>query len=120
MISPPKQKIWKDLMAYIIKHYERNYKPVENKGPMAMTHLYEESPEVFNNVVITDPCTFYPLTNNGISKRCDIDKDSYVAHIWANTWIDKHWWESPLIWNARYWVIGLMSIYIILWICLYK
>ena len=119
MISPPGEKVWKDLMTYIVKHYERNYKPVENTGPMAMTYLYEKSPQSFANVIITDPCVFYPLTSaEKVSKGCNINQ-AYVAHIWANTWVDKHWSESPLVWNARYWAAGLVVLYVVLWLYLY-
>jgi len=120
MISPPRERVWKDLMGYIVKRYERNYKPVENTGPMAMTRFYEESPNSFMRVIITDPCVFYPLTGNGnVSQKCDLKRDSYVAHIWTNTWV-KHWWESPLLWNARYWTMGLVLFYIILWLYLFE
>lgn len=119
MISPPREKVWKDIMDYIVKRYERNYNPVENTGPMAMTRLYEENPEAYKNVLITNPCTFYPLTGTStISKECDLDRDSYMVHVWENSWIDKHWWESPLVYNVRYWVMGLLAVYALLWIYL--
>jgi len=125
MISPPGEKVWKDLMNYIIQNYEKNYKPVENTGPMAMTRLYEKHPELWERVLITNPCVFYPLTGGSekgkqkVSADCHLERDSYVAHIWTNSWVDRHWWESPLIWNARYWTIGLTVLFIALWLYLY-
>lgn len=112
MISPPGYKIWRKLMDFIISNYERNYKPVETTGPMAMTKLYESDPTLFKDVLITHPCVFYPLTGQQtVSSECNL-KDSTVAHIWTNTWVEKNWWDNPLLWNARYWVWSLLIFYV--------
>jgi mannosyltransferase OCH1-like enzyme len=120
MISPPGEKIWKDLMEYIVNNYEKNINPVDSTGPMAMTKLYENNPSVYKNVEITDPCVFYPLTGSQkVSKHCDLKKDSYVAHIWTNTWTAKNWFDNPLVWNTRYWLIGLFFLTLILLILMF-
>lgn len=116
MISPPKKRFWKLLMRYIVAKYEHNYKPVSNTGPIAITNFYEEFPEEWSDVIITDPCVFYPLkSDNTISKQCSsqgpsFPKESYVAHVWDNSWVPKVWYKDPIIWNKRYWVYILLII----------
>lgn len=102
MISPPKEKFWLKLMDYIIENYEHNYKPVETTGPMAITKFLDNNKTEESSIVITNPCVFYPLKSNGLSsKECDM-KESYVAHIWENTWV-KPWYEDKAWMNKRYW-----------------
>ena len=77
MISPPGNKFWMDLMIYIVKNYEHNYKPVENTGPMAITRFLESSKgeQHINKIIITDPCIFYPLNGDGkVAKECILKK----------------------------------------------
>lgn len=115
MISPPKQKLWLDLMDYIVANYEPFYKPVENTGPMAMTKFYERYPEKFSDAMITDPCTFFPLTGKGkVTKGCDMNKSTYVVHEWSNTWVPTMFTDQ-MWFNKRYWcyaliVLGVMMV----------
>lgn len=109
MISPPGEKIWKDLMEYIVNEYEPYKSPVVTTGPVIMTKLYEKNPSVYKNVVITKPCIFYPLNVfKQVSKECDLKRDSYVAHIWTNTWVPEGVLDKIEIWNPKYWLIGLI------------
>lgn len=99
MISPKGDKFWLHLMDYISEHYINNNSPVHTTGPMAITRFRKENPEFFENIIITDPSIFYPLTNKNTSKhqeykgknyynishKCDI-KDAFVVHYWANSW----------------------------------
>jgi hypothetical protein len=120
MISPPKKQFWIDFMDYIMDHYEHNSAPVYTTGPMAMTKFYEDHPERFNDVIITDPCIFFPMTGKGkISEWCSLDKDSYVVHVWTNTWVTK-WYEDPRWLNTRYWFYILLVVFVLLWSWLYS
>jgi len=113
MISPPGKKYWKDLMDSIISHYEHHQNPVFTTGPMAMTYLYEKSPELHKDIIITDPCIFYPMLGDGkISDNCNLAK-SYVVHVWENTWTTDGIF-SDLRWkNKRYWFFGLLILFLI-------
>lgn len=103
MMSPPGEKLWLDLMDYVVENYEGYYKPVENTGPMAMTRFYEKYPEKFNKAVITEPCVFFPLTGKGkVTKGCDMAKDTYVVHEWSNTWVPTMFTDQ-MWFNKRYW-----------------
>lgn len=102
MISPPKEKLWLELMEYIVENYNPSSDPVTNTGPMAMTLFLEKNPKLFSNSIITDPCVFFALTNGytsktqlgftGVSRFCDLqnptspDKITYVVHAWHNEW----------------------------------
>jgi hypothetical protein len=120
MISPPKQSIWVDLMDYIIAHYEPNYKPVYNTGPMAMTLFMEANPEKFKDVIITDPCVFFPMEGDGkISKECNVDRDTYVIHEWDNTWVVP-WWKDQRWFNSRYWGLGALTIAVLIGLYIYN
>ena len=117
MISPPGQKFWIDLMKYIVDNYEENYKPVENTGPMAMTKFLETAGgnKYEEELLITDPCVFFPLKgDNQVAEGCNI-RESYVAHVWENTWV-KPWYQDPMWFNARYWTYVLVIIFMILWL----
>lgn len=124
MISPPKQKIWIDMMNYIVENYEANYKPVYNTGPMAMTLFMEKNPDLFTpeaGVVITDPCVFFPMLGNGtFSHRC-VDSSgkltplTYVVHEWENTWVVP-WYKDREWLNKRYWFWALVSLFTVLWL----
>lgn len=131
MISPPKQKFWLDLMDFIVKNYEPNYLPVYNTGPMVMTLFMESltsksSPNLekshldgFENVIITEPCVFFPLMGNGkITKGCNMDKDTYVVHEWENTWVTNPF-KDPRWLNKRYWFYALAVVFILLYLYLY-
>lgn len=125
MISPPHKQIWVDMMNYIIKNYEPNFKPVYNTGPMAMTLFMESHRKKFDDVIITDPCVFFPMLGDStFSSRC-IDSsgkllpDTYVVHEWENTWVVK-WWEDPELFNARYWFWGSLTIFVVLWLRAYN
>lgn len=126
MISPPGKKIWVDLMDYIVANYEPNYKPVYNTGPMAMTLFMEKYPEKFSQeeVIITDPCTFFPMLGNGkFSDRCmvnsELSADTYVVHEWQNTWVVP-WYKDPEWFNRRYWFWGMLSLFTIIWLRAYN
>ncbi len=120
MISPPGESLWVKLMEYIIEHYESNYKPVYNTGPMAMTKFMEatrstsdvglgDEDEIgWDRVVITDPCVFFPMLGDGkISRRCrpppGETSRTYVVHEWENTWVVP-WWRDRELLNPRHWV----------------
>lgn len=119
MISPPGQELWVKLMDYIVENYEGYYRPVENTGPMAMTYFWEKNPEMFESVVIEPPCTFFPLTGKGkVTEGCDMDKDTYVVHVWSNTWVSTPWMDQ-LWFNRRYWFWGLIAIFTIAWLWLW-
>jgi mannosyltransferase OCH1-like enzyme len=122
MISPPKEDLWLKLMDYIVDNYEPYYKPVENTGPMAFTKFYESHKELFDKVLITDPCAFFPLTGKGqitTATPCDMSKDNYVVHEWSNTWVPTPFTDQ-MWFNKRYWCyaltgfIGIM-IFFLLW-----
>ena len=122
MISPPKQELWIKLMDYIVANYEPHYKPVYNTGPMAMS-LFMDTPlgkSLNSDVVVTDPCVFFPLLGNGkISSRCNIDKDTYVVHEWENTWVTNPF-KDPRWFNRRYWFYVLFLIYVFLFFIIWK
>jgi hypothetical protein len=113
MISPPRQKLWLELMDYIVSNYEPHYNAVWNTGPMAMTKFMEERRELFKDVIITDPCVFFPLTGDGkVARGCDIERDSYVVHEWTNTWT-KGVFDDPRWKNRRYWTAALIGLVMI-------
>jgi mannosyltransferase OCH1-like enzyme len=116
MISPPHEEYWLSLMKYIVANYEKNYEPVYNTGPMAMTYHHEKYPLDLDRVILTTPCTFFLITDTQeISKECNIE-DAYVMHMWNNSWVkEKHWWESKRIYNHRYWFYGLLILFFIIW-----
>lgn len=119
MISPPKQQFWIDFMDYIIENYEPYYKAVDNTGPMALTRFYEKYPEKFGNVVIEDPCTFFPLTGKGkVTKGCNMEKDTYVVHEWTNTWVPTMWTDQ-MWYNRRLWSYALLTLFVCLWLYLF-
>lgn len=120
MISPPRLDFWKKLMEFVIDNYEPHYKPVENTGPMALTKFLESRPEAFVDVIITDPCVFFPMMGDGkISNRCNLEADSYVVHVWQNSWVVNPL-KDPRWKNKRYWFWALLVIFIGLWlVCWY-
>lgn len=122
MISPPKHNMWKDFMDYIIDNYEKRFRPVENTGPIAITRFLEtqKGKKYLSQIIITDPCVFYPLKgDNTVSEECDIRK-SYVAHVWENTWVEP-WYQNPMVFNARYWTWAMLIIFVMLWLwCYYR
>lgn len=119
MISPPRNKLWIDIMDFVIQHYEPNYKPVYNTGPMAMTLFMEAYPEKFKDVIITDPCIFFPMLGNGkFSDRC-MPQNIYVVHEWDNTWVVP-WYRDPRIFNRRYWTWGIIAVLTVLCLRMYN
>ncbi|ADB04097.1 glycosyltransferase [Cannes 8 virus] len=104
MISPPKEEMWLKLMDFIADNYDPKNDVLENTGPMALTRFFEEYPDAFKNVVITDPCAFFSLSNGftdkeqlgfkGVSRFCDLlnptceEKIPYVVHLWHNEWLN--------------------------------
>ena len=121
MMSAPGEKIWIDFMDYIVENYEYCSNPVHTTGPMAMTKFYEANKEQFHRdgVLITDPCVFFPMNATGnISERCNLTKDTYVVHVWENSWV-LSWWQNPIIFNPRYWFWILLFIFGGLWLYLY-
>ncbi|AQQ73760.1 putative glycosyltransferase [Kurlavirus BKC-1] len=102
MISPPKEEFWLRLLSFISDNYDPTSDPVSNTGPMAMTLFLEKHPDAFQDVIVTDPCVFFSLTNGftsktqlgftGVSRFCDLqhptckDKIPYVVHAWHNEW----------------------------------
>jgi len=121
MISPAGHTLWIDLMDFIVENYEPYYKPVYNTGPMAMTLFLESHPDKFGSVVITDPCVFFPLLGDGHtpSKGCDLERDSYVVHVWSNTWVTSPF-KDPRWKNRRYWFWALMVLFTVMWAWLYS
>lgn len=119
MISPPEQTFWLDLMRYISDRYEHRYKPVDNTGPLAITKFLETSKKYEDQIIITDPCVFFPIVNDGsVSRECNIEKQSYVKHIWQNSWTDV-WYKDPMWFNIRYWTIGLSILFLVMWVWCY-
>lgn len=131
MVSPNTKEaklFWLDLMKFIMDNYEYNYNPVYNTGPMAITKFYEKHPEKFYNVVITDPCVFFPLKGDGkISSFCKENKEmnsidpgyenqTFVVHVWSNTWVQP-FWKDPRWFNFRYWTIGFIFLLLFIFIC---
>jgi len=121
IISPPRQQLWLDFLDYIVAHYEPYYKPVDNTGPMALTKFYEAYPSKFSNVVIADPCVFFPLLGDGsTAEGCNLE-DSYLIHHWRNTWVT----HGPTEWlktyglNKRLWMWGLLILFSIVWMVAY-
>lgn len=97
MISPPGNKLWLEFMNFISRNYKPGGNPVYNTGPMAFTLFYERNKGLFKDVIITDPCVFFPITDteysqkkqggfDHVSRKCNIEKDSYVAHLWVHEW----------------------------------
>lgn len=120
MISPPKQQFWLDFMNYIMENYEYNFRPVDNTGPMAMTKFYESNPDQFGNIIITPPCTFFPLKGDGtVTAGCNMAEDTYVVHEWANTWVPK-WFEDDMWKNKRLWFWAMLAIFIAGWLWCWK
>lgn len=120
MISPAKDEFWMDLMNYIISHYEPKYKPVSNTGPIAITKFLETSvgEKYISQIIITDPCVFFPLMgDNSVSKDCDI-RESYVAHVWENTWVVP-WYQNPMWFNMRYWTWFIIILVIVFWLYIF-
>jgi len=120
MISPRGEKFWLDLMKYIIDNYEKNYRPVENTGPLAITNFLETSvgKKYEGSIIITDPCIFYPILNDGsVSKKCNI-KESYAEHVWGNSWVVP-WYRDSMWFNARYWLYFTLSMFLIIWLWCY-
>lgn len=100
MISPPRASLWIDLMDYIVRNYKPNSDPVYTTGPIAMTRFWEENPRVFevNQVIITEPSVFFPLRSNGtLTRGCNFAKDTYVVHVWTNTWVTKWYMRHKII-----------------------
>lgn len=114
MISPPGKKYWKKLMKFIIDRYEYYQQPVYTTGPLAMTKFYETHPKYHSDILITDPCVFYPMKGDGtISEKCDL-KDSYVVHVWENTWVPKEFFSDIRWKNKRYWFFSFLLIFLII------
>jgi len=111
--GPENKKFWERLIAYVVQHYEPHYRPVENTGPMALTTAYEEHPEWFSeaNVLITDPCVFFPMVANGkVSRECRGYDDSFVVHEWTNSWSFKIWTDP--IWKNKRHQVYLIAIFV--------
>ena len=120
LISPPKLEFWVDFMEFIIANYEPNGNPVHTTGPMAMTLFYDQHPENFTNVLITDPCVFFPLkANNVVSDECSAFDESYVVHVWENSWVPV-WWKNPRLVNPENWFWGLLVIFFVVWSVSYR
>jgi mannosyltransferase OCH1-like enzyme len=110
MISPPHQEYWLKLMDFIIDHYEHYQNPVYTTGPMAMTALYEKNPSLHNDMIITEPCIFYPMLGDGkMAEEC-LGKESYVVHVWENTWVPKGVFSDVRWKNKRCWFFGLLGV----------
>jgi len=128
MISPPGHPLWIELMKFIRENYKSHGNPVYNTGPMAMTLFYEENPSIFQDTLITNSCVFFPITDteyslksqggfDHVSKDCDIENDSYVAHLWAHEWSSGF---DPRFLDPNYWILGGMILLLIFLICYKK
>jgi mannosyltransferase OCH1-like enzyme len=118
MISPPGNRFWLDLMECIRKNYERNYDPVENTGPLAITRFLDQNPQYESQIIITDSCVFYPLVGDRtVSKEC-LGRESYVQHVWKNSWVEP-WYRNKKWKNARLMLCTVLIIYILMWGYLY-
>lgn len=114
MISPPGMQFWKDLMDYIIAHYDDapwwdiaglTDNPVTKTGPMALTRFYEDT---WNrdkyNIRVLSSCAFFPMSdwhNEGrtmdgipsITNDCQDLSETYLVHRWGHSWCgDKSVW----------------------------
>lgn len=118
MISPPNEEFWYDLMNYIVDRYDhrKEDRPVWNTGPMALTKFIEEYaskkyPERFE---VTKSCVFFPLTGVGtVTMGCDMNNDSYTAHVWQNSWVsnsshgkDRRFW---------FWLVLIVVLLLLIW-----
>jgi len=125
MISPKKDKFWLDLMEFIIENYSHDLNAVSTTGPGIITKFYKTYPEKFDNVIITEPTVFYPITRNDIfskqeeykgkfyknvSKNCEM-KNAFVVHMWGGTWTSLSNWSLILIAYAFIIVIILVLIF---------
>ncbi len=112
MISPPRQDFWIQLMDYIIANYDPSTGAVENTGPLSMTLFKETHPEAFKDVIVTKPCVFFPLKKDGsVTEGCDMERESFVAHVWLGSWLE---WPSP---TSP--VVLLLGLFVILWLWFY-
>lgn len=117
MISPPGEPFWLEFMEYIVKNYNhKSGRPVWNTGPMALTKFIEERGDEFKDrLEVFDACYFYPLTGAGtVTIGCDMKKDSYVAHVWQNSWVDKSLTASPRFRECWFWLFFLT--FIVVWV----
>lgn len=146
MISPPRAPFWLELMDFIVTDYDELRDPVRNTGPMAMTILLEERPKVLKSAIITEACTFFPLLakeegldengNQRVTRGCDFDKETYVAHVWTNTWTGTNESDSTVkkiirnviqklksrrFWSRKLWIGILLLLFLtILWFCVVR
>jgi mannosyltransferase OCH1-like enzyme len=104
-LSPARHPFWLRLMNKIVKKYSPSTGVFGSTGPMFFTKLWEKNPNLFDNVEITSPCVFYPLTNKFtdksqgrfryISSECDVEKQSFTVHHWATTWTNERIVKKP-------------------------
>lgn len=110
MISPPRQQYWLSLMDYIAENTRKWSVPVYNTGPMAMTRHMEDNTELFGNIIITDPCVFYPLqADKTISPECK-GREADAVHIWTSTW-SQPWYKHP---GLKYYAPLLLGLGVVL------
>jgi len=128
MISPPNKSFWLGFMEYIKNNYKPFENPVNNTGPMALTQFYQKHPDNAN-ILVTDPCVFFPLTNDKfsnksqvlattgkvfehVSQHCDIN-DAYVAHVWQNSWVEP--FTTRVFKNPKNWMlIGYIALFLLI------
>ena len=122
MISPPGHKMWLDLMTFIKGNYVPHGNPVYNTGPMAMTLFYESPKWNYPDVAILGPCAFFPITDvghstkydggfNRVSRECNIERDSYVAHLWAHEWNND--FDQQFL-DLDNWILVLLSVWVLI------
>ncbi len=97
LLSPPGHPVWRSIMAHIVANYQPNGNVVFNTGPMAMTRLHQQRPEVYQDVVISEPTVFYPVVDARFGGHRDGRYDhvsrggriaeAYTVHHWVHTYI---------------------------------
>lgn len=97
LLSPPGHPVWRAIMAHIVANYQPEGNVVFNTGPMAMTRLHQQRPEVYEDVEIAEPTVFYPVVDSRFGGHRDgrfdhVSRegriaDAYTVHHWVHTYI---------------------------------
>lgn len=113
MISPPGLEFWPKFMDYIVSKYTPNSDPVYTTGPLVFSQFYDDHPELFSDVVVASACNFFPLVSDGtVTQGCSIQQQSYVVHMWHNTWVSE--WKSVAMDALRSTYTKYVIVYVLL------
>ncbi|CAH6421245.1 DXD sugar-binding motif protein [uncultured virus] len=86
--------LWPRLFERLVASRHKR-RPLHCTGPIVLTQLYEQEPSLFDDVVIYEPETFYPLPSTSWLSRVLLrtksaesydTSRSYAAHLWRSTW----------------------------------